>query len=360
MSITAADGSSLPPSTSTSTARRARPPTLAIQSSKPLPLNLPTSRPFSALDSEDDSLRSEFALLESLRQNVRKNLALRPLTAPSSSEEDDESDVPASSTSTVFSYHTAPTSPEGGSSPSSTRLSISPPSPISLSLDHGLLNTIDGHGLDISLDARTSNPNINGPILASAPDQYYPTSLSHPATRAIDPPALAAFIASPFSSPLILDTRPAVLFSVSRIIGSVNVSIPSLILKRCRKPTGAFTSMDALKPFITTDECRSSWDSLMNGTAGGKPRWSGDVVVLDEEMDEADPLAPSETHFSPRASMYFPALFSPCRTLLVAFHVRLIYSSMDTPPRIIPNIRHPRPSFHRLSPRWHISRAVRS
>lgn len=300
---TIADGSSFPPSSSSPPPHRSRQPTLSIQTTAPLrspPPTLPSAPPFSSLDNDDESLRSEFAVLESLRQNVRKNLALRPLIAQSSSEED-ESDVPTSSTSTVFSYHTAPTNPEGGSSPASTTLSISPPMSLwPSSLDHGFLNSRDGH--ELALDGHTSNANINGPItiMASAPDQPPPSS--RPATSAIDPPALAVRIASQTSSPLILDTRPTVLFSVSRLKDSINVSIPTLILKRCRKPAGGFTSMDALKPFITTDESRQNWDKLMTPTVGGKIRWSGDVVVLDEEMDEADPLAPSETYFSPRAS----------------------------------------------------------
>ena len=61
------------------------------------------------------------------------------------------------------------------------------------------------------------------------------------------------------------------------------MAIPSLILKRSRKPQGAFHSLDSLRQFVTTEDGKRTWDDLMtNGD------WDGDVIVFDEAMNEKD------------------------------------------------------------------------
>ncbi|KAK7441708.1 hypothetical protein VKT23_016373 [Stygiomarasmius scandens] len=85
--------------------------------------------------------------------------------------------------------------------------------------------------------------------------------------------------------PLLIDTRPHAAHHAFHIKFSINIAIPSLILKRGRKPGGqAFSSLDALRQFVTTDPGKHAWDSLMS--PGGP--WDGDVVIYDEDMNEKD------------------------------------------------------------------------
>ena len=82
--------------------------------------------------------------------------------------------------------------------------------------------------------------------------------------------------------PLLIDTRPLPAHLQVHIKYSINLAIPSLILKRSRRPGGGFQSLDSLRQFITTDDGKEAWDSLLNGP------WDGDVVVYDDEMDVHD------------------------------------------------------------------------
>jgi hypothetical protein len=88
----------------------------------------------------------------------------------------------------------------------------------------------------------------------------------------------------------------------SRLIYSINLSVPSLILKRHRKALqkggNGFTALESLKGYISTDSGRKNWESLMDGptkdpSIGGL--WNGEIIVFDEDMDELDPLAPANS-----------------------------------------------------------------
>ncbi|KAH7100516.1 hypothetical protein BKA62DRAFT_658528 [Auriculariales sp. MPI-PUGE-AT-0066] len=89
--------------------------------------------------------------------------------------------------------------------------------------------------------------------------------------------------------PLLLDMRPLQAFLQARIQDSVNLSIPSLILKRVRKPNGSFKNLDALRPFITTDSAREYWENLLKP---GTDNWDGTVVLFDDDMDEREQSSP--------------------------------------------------------------------
>lgn len=118
------------------------------------------------------------------------------------------------------------------------------------------------------------------------------------AARPLDCSLLVSRLLAP-TRPLLIDTRPVASYLFSRIQHSINMAIPSLILKRSRKPgAGAFTSIVSLKQFITTDDGREEWDKLFdvqeNDTTAGMGGefghrhgdWDGDVIVFDEEMNE--------------------------------------------------------------------------
>jgi hypothetical protein len=122
------------------------------------------------------------------------------------------------------------------------------------------------------------------------PDQSVHYDPSKP--RPFEPNTLLrALLRSPSDSPrsLLIDTRPAGSYLASRLPFSLNIAIPSLILKRCLKPGGGFAALASLRAFISTERGKASWDSLLN-TPGA---WDGTAIIYDEEMDENDPLAPA-------------------------------------------------------------------
>lgn len=86
------------------------------------------------------------------------------------------------------------------------------------------------------------------------------------------------------SRPLLIDTRPLAAHQAFHLRYSVSIAIPSLILKRCRKPGGGLPALSALRQFVTTEQGKERWDELM-GPEGG---WDGNVVIYDDEMDVKD------------------------------------------------------------------------
>lgn len=115
----------------------------------------------------------------------------------------------------------------------------------------------------------------------SSPSIYSPSSaVPFPS---ISPKALSRRLSSS-KRPLLIDTRNGGSYLASRIIGSVNIAIPSLILKRHRKPGANFSSIHALRAYVTTDRGKDIWDDLMRPDCP----WDGDVVIYDEEMEEQE------------------------------------------------------------------------
>ena len=111
-----------------------------------------------------------------------------------------------------------------------------------------------------------------------------PKSQSPPLpAHAWPPDALADRLAAP-KHPIVVDTRPLAAYNAAHLLDSVNIAIPSLILKRCRKPGSGFQSLAALRQFITSDNDKHRWDTLPSS-----PSWDGDVVILHgEETDDSD------------------------------------------------------------------------
>ena len=204
-----------------------------------------------------DDISNELAVLEQLRRSVQKNLRLRPIAVTPSPPRSPTR--PLSSTS-IWSDFTQARS----SSPAST---IASPSI---------------YYTPLSDPKSPFSAHYIGPALFDRPGPELPRS---PA-RSVDPASLASRLDNPTRRPLLIDTRPAAAFLGCHIKSSVNFAIPSLILKRSRKPGAGFGSIDALRQFITTDSCRTVWDSIM--APGGS--WDGDVIVYDEEMNPQDRL----------------------------------------------------------------------
>ncbi|KAF9784743.1 hypothetical protein BJ322DRAFT_1066049 [Thelephora terrestris] len=216
-------------------------------------------------DDTEDELGKDLAVLEKLRQNVHKNLRLRPLNSSSAIQ----NRSPHSPTLRGTPLHTAPAwfdtsrplPNEFVASPTSATSSIyyTPTSDTPMSAYFG----------------------VPGPTAASglfSPPPAFHTSTPKPG--AIQYHSLHLLVMeSP--RPLLIDTRPLNTFFLSHLRHSINLAIPSLILKRSRKPGAGFQSIDALRQYITTDRGKKFWDDTMNNGD-----WDGNVVVYDEDMDE--------------------------------------------------------------------------
>ncbi|THH33307.1 hypothetical protein EUX98_g941 [Antrodiella citrinella] len=218
------------------------------------PLNADTDS-----DPNGDDISRDLAVLEQLRRSVQKNLRLRPLRSSSGSARPQH---PSSSSD----------SPPLSSTPDSA---ISPESAYFTPLTEFRPLSAHPHTGDglrrTSLDAssRLSQPSYQSPVTSAPP-------------VGVSPGPLLSRLSAP-TVPLLIDTRPVAAFLFSRLQRSVNMAIPSLILKRSKKPAGAFPSLDALRQFITTEEGLQTWDDLMAGDD-----WDGDVIVYDDVMEERD------------------------------------------------------------------------
>jgi hypothetical protein len=205
-----------------------------------------------------DDISNQLVVLEQLRRSVQKNLRLRPI--PVSPSPPRSPTRPLSSASNWSDFTQA-----RSSSPAST---IASPSIYYTPISDPKSPPLSAHYIGPSIFDRP------GPELPRSP------------ARSIDPASLAARLDNPNRRPLLIDTRPAAAFLGCHIRSSVNIAIPSLILKRYRRPGAGFGSIDALRQFITTDPCRNVWDTIM--APGGS--WDGDVIVYDEEMNPQDRL----------------------------------------------------------------------
>ncbi|KAH8112104.1 hypothetical protein DFH11DRAFT_1690084 [Phellopilus nigrolimitatus] len=235
-------------------------------------------------DSENsDDLSKNLEILEKLRRNVHKNLRLRPLrssTAPpdspaSAAHITNAANAPSdtrqhrsenSAPSPAFSIYYTPTN-EFGPSPSSARY-------IGNGFSRDPLNTPVSLGQHSSLSPVAAVP---------APAASSPASRSPP-PQDLNPDALFARLASS-CRPLLIDTRPPASYLSSRIQHSLNIAIPSLIMRRCTKPGGGLPSLDTLRTYISTDKGKSKWDEMVRRNSGS---WDGDIVIYDEMMDEKD------------------------------------------------------------------------
>ena len=216
-------------------------------------------------DDTEDELGKDLAVLERLRQNVQKNLRLRPLKSSAAIR----NKTPHSPTLQRTPLHTAPgwydtsrpLSTDFVASPTSATSSVyfTPTSDTPMSAYFGFPRPTAASGLFSPPPAPHTAPSKLGAI------HYH--SLH--------------FIIAESPRPLLIDTRPLNAFLLSHLRHSINLAIPSLILKRCRKPGAGPQSIDALRQYVTTDRGKKLWDDTMRDGD-----WDGSVVVYDEDMDE--------------------------------------------------------------------------
>ena len=239
---------------------------LHLDSSESSPTTSPNVPALSMESSDDDpvsdDISKDLAALAQLRKSVQKNLRLRPIRShnalPKVNLVKDPSSSPFSPPSSAWHDSAPRTATSPTSSTAScyfTPLSDTHPSPLSA-------RYVGSSASESSSLSRVPSPRPSRPIDAGA--LYDRLSASN--------------------RPLLIDTRPPASHLAFHIQHSINIAIPSLILKRCRKPGGGFQDLDALRQFITTEQGKEAWDDLIG--PGGP--WDGDVIVYDEEMDPKD------------------------------------------------------------------------
>ncbi|KAG2098872.1 hypothetical protein BD769DRAFT_1368718 [Suillus cothurnatus] len=215
-------------------------------SSSPIALNIP--------DAEE--LSRDLAELAQLRQSVQKNLRLRPIRSFSR--------LPKTAIPSVTTipwrqdqHHRQQFDSDSSSPKSASSTYLTP--------------------VDIHFPSPPASSPPEPPSRARKPQQR---SVSMPSPRvptsAMDPAELLIRLASP-TRPLLIDTRTHVAYTATHILGSINIAMPSLILKRSKRTLPTFAS---LRQFITGDEGKEVFDS-----------WDidGDVIIVHgEETDERE------------------------------------------------------------------------
>ncbi|KAG2145492.1 uncharacterized protein EDB93DRAFT_1287739, partial [Suillus bovinus] len=216
-------------------------------SSSPIALNIPDA----------DELSRDLAALAQLRQSVQKNLRLRPIRSFSRLP---KTAVPSA---TAIPWH---------QDQHHRQRQVDSDSSSQKSASSTYLTPVDIH----FPRPPTSSP-PEPPSRARKPQQR---SVSMPSPRvptsAMDPAELLIRLASP-TRPLLIDTRTHVAYAATHLSGSINIAMPSLILKRSKRTLPTFAS---LRQFITNDEGKEVFDS-----------WDidGDVVIVHgEETDERE------------------------------------------------------------------------
>ncbi|KAI0632898.1 hypothetical protein C8Q77DRAFT_1218334 [Trametes polyzona] len=202
-------------------------------------------------DPNSDDISRDLAALEKLRRSVHRNLKLRPIRSASSS------------------LRAQAASPYDGSPHIRDTRSPSPASSLSPASVYYTPTS----------------------ALYSEPDDWRSSSSSSSsAGGGIEPALLISRLTAP-TRPILIDTRPTAAYLADHLEHSVNIhTIPSLILKRSKKPNGGLHDITALRQWITTEEGKHCWDDMMNSGD-----WDGDVIVYDEVMDEQDRMNPQAT-----------------------------------------------------------------
>ena len=250
--------------------------------------------PFADPTTNDDPIARDLAVLDQLHRNVQTNLKLRPISP---------NNLSAQSSAVNSNHHTHQLPTDHPPEPPYSAVSnVSSNHPFYTPIDnwndprfHSRTDSHDSRGLSASsfssyyfYDDSDDEDDLEDED-AEKPDQPVLYDPSKP--RPFEPNTLLRALLRPSSdSPrsLLIDTRPAGSYLASRLPFSLNIAIPSLILKRCLKPGGGFSALSSVRPFISTERGKVTWDSLLN-TPGA---WDGTAIIYDEDMDENDPLAP--------------------------------------------------------------------
>lgn len=227
---------------------------------------------FEVGNEDSDDISKDLALLAQLRRSVRNNLRLRPIRSSGSMRISQTDEPVASSSQSSYSPPDSLTDSVDLRSPSPDS-EYTPASAYFTPLDE-----LRATPLSAAYDFRPTSVEV--PTITQPPFTQPP--IVDASVCGISPALLLSRLSSP-TRPLLIDTRPVASFTACHLQHSVNMAIPSLILRRSRKTAGAFTSLDALRQFITTEEGKQVWDDLISGED-----WDGDVIVYDQVMLQRD------------------------------------------------------------------------
>ncbi|KAF9478555.1 hypothetical protein BDN70DRAFT_895599 [Pholiota conissans] len=256
---------------------------------------------------EDDDISKDLAELQQLRQSVKTNLRLRPIRSRSNLPKIDL-DIDAVISKLPYVPNGMPSKtngegfaggPQSATSPQSTTSTYF--TPIETPFTSLFSAIASKHRTTSASSPLPTNGLSPAPSSGGFPPASTPLSSAFNGKHRITPvssplPPLPADIARPIAPktlydrllsskrPLLIDTRALSIHQAFHLRHSIHIAIPSLILKRCRKPAGGLHSLDALRQFITTDYGKTQWDLLM---AAGGP-WDGNVVIYDDDMDVKD------------------------------------------------------------------------
>ncbi|PFH47554.1 hypothetical protein AMATHDRAFT_67571 [Amanita thiersii Skay4041] len=234
-----------------------------------------------ANDGNVGDISKDLAELQELRKSVQTNLRLRPIRSHNSLPKVAISPVRSLSASNP---QTAP--PKTATIPSTTSIwtDVEP-----LNKDSPISSAISTYFTPIT-EFRPSAASAQT-TFAFLVDPNTPSPEAAELASLPIPPGILYSRLTSAKRPLLIDTRPPTLHLAFHICYSINIAIPTLLLKRSRKQNGGFQSLDALRSFVTTEQGKASWDELL---APDGP-WDGDIVVYDDEMDPRDKSGGSST-----------------------------------------------------------------
>ncbi|XP_006455754.1 hypothetical protein AGABI2DRAFT_187932 [Agaricus bisporus var. bisporus H97] len=250
-----------------------------------------------------DEISKELAELGQLRKSVQTNLRLRPIKS--------KGKLPKLDVQNVSSPHFPPTISSSTNAIPTGSNATSPTSSIRL-----LGHIIPHRSLQTPSWIERTVPSSTVPSSFSTSPGFAPKPTNHK-PRPIPAAELYTRLmggARGQPQPLVIDTRAPAAHVANRIRGSVNIAIPSLILKRCKKLTasgtntdlnpspnvpqtgggkGGFQSLESLRQFVVGEKAKSEWSKMLwslhrtdDGKGADTLTWDGDIVVCDAEMEQ--------------------------------------------------------------------------
>ncbi|KAL0057120.1 hypothetical protein AAF712_016251 [Marasmius tenuissimus] len=192
------------------------------------------------------------------------------------------------------------------------------------------------------------------PPLSSASDYFTPLSPSAPKqAHPIHPTSLAARLAGQDSwggeqvgkpgrkrLPLLIDARPLAAHMQSHIQDSINIAIPSLILKRIAKsnnPPSTLPTLHSLRQFISTEDGKTTWDVYLGSYSTEDSNelsaddegvgWDSDIIIYDEDIRSH----PKDASFKVSSLTAFTLLMLLQALIPPGGSVDYLYGSMNHP-----------------------------
>ncbi|EAU87608.2 MAP kinase phosphatase [Coprinopsis cinerea okayama7 len=229
-----------------------------------------------------DEIEKELADLDELRRSVKQNLKVRPIRSRTDLkiQPNLDGDVPLPPFPTTRSS-TLPNPPDSAASSNPPESALSSYfTPLSEIIPHQSIFAASSSTTTPCFTAEPTSSSLSGPSPSKSG-----TTTPRPQAVPISAKSLYDRLRSS-RRPLLIDARSLAAHEAFHIRSSINIAIPSLILKRCKKPGGGFQSLETLQQYITTEYGKATWEDLIAKPGGGA--WDGDVVIYDDDMNPND------------------------------------------------------------------------